>query len=225
MPRIRSVALVAVVAALLAHAAPAVAEVAEEEEALEDQPTPRATLAVRPALVVPFGRLDRSRMKAAPGGGFDAEVSLQPARRVELGLVLGGTLSPLLESTAVDIGERTGSVASYRVGSFVQVLSSRAPVAVYGRAGAAYRLVVQRLNYGATGSFDGPSPAERHTDFYDGAELALGAGVALATGSLRIEPGFDFAASRMWSRDEPTGATSGPAYFASLGIRGAFDVR
>lgn len=203
MHRIRFVALAA---ALLAHSTSAGAE----EEALEDQPKPRATLALRPALVVPFGRLDASRMKAAPGGGIDAEVSLHPSLRVEWGLVVGATLSPLLESTAYDIGERTGSVTSYRVGSFVQVLSSRAPLAVYGRAGAAYRLLVQRVNYGSTG----PVPAERNTDFYDGAELDLGAGVALSTGSIRIEPGVDFAVCRLWSREDKGGTNTGPSYFA-----------
>jgi hypothetical protein len=230
MHRARSVALAA---ALLALATPADADAdeeslegASEEHAVESQPKPRATLALRPALVVPFGRVDTSRMKAAPGGGLDAEVSLRPSRQVEVGLLVGATLSPLLESSVADLGERTGSVTSYRVGSFVQVLSSLAPLAVYGRAGASYRLLVQRVNYAPTGSASGPVPAERNTDFYDGAELDLGAGVALSTGSLRIEPGVDFALCRLWYRgDEPKGTNSGPGYFASLGIRGAFDVR
>jgi hypothetical protein len=96
---------------------------------------------------------------------------------------------------------------------------------VYGRVGAAYRLLVQRVSYGATVSENGEVPAERHTDFYDGAELDLGAGVTVSKGSFRIEPGIDFALCRRWSRDEARGASSGPGYFASLGIRGAFDVR
>lgn len=213
--------IVPVAAALLAHATPAHAE----EQALEEQPKPRATIALRPALVVPFGRLDRSHMKAAPGGGLDAEVSLHPSLRVEWGLIVGATLSSLRESTAFDIGERTGSVTSYRVGSFVQGLSSRGPVAVYGRAGAAYRLLVQRVSYGPTASENGPVPAERHTDFYDGAEVDLGAGVALSTGSFRIEPGVDIAVCRLWSREDEGGTQSGPSYFAGLGVRGAFDVQ
>lgn len=226
--------LVAFAVALFALATPAEADAAEpavedasaEEETVEKQPRPRATLALRPAYVVPFGRLDTSRMKAAPGGGLDAEVSLRPWRQVEWGGVVGATLSPLLESNAADIGERTGSVTSYRLGSFVEVLSSLAPVALYGRAGAAYRLLVQRVSYAATGSEKGPLPAERHTDFYDGAELDFGAGVALSSGSFRIEPGVDFALCRLWYRgDEPKGTRSGPSYFASLGVRGAFDVR